>query len=79
MPSWVEAVIAGADSSNATVEAVAETCFLYSCQSRFPALITRLQRSLDKLADAFEARIDFDRLMEIVFESTLTQDSQHAG
>lgn len=39
----------------------------------------QLQRSLDKLADAFEAHIDFDRLMEIVFESTLTQDSQHAG
>jgi adenosylcobyric acid synthase len=39
----------------------------------------RLQQSLDKLADAFEAHIDFDRLMEIVFESTLNQETQHVG
>lgn len=39
----------------------------------------QLQHSLNKLADAFEANIDFDRLMEIVFESTLIQESQHVG
>lgn len=37
----------------------------------------QLQRSLDKLADAFEAHLDLDRLLEIVFESTLNQESQY--
>ncbi len=39
----------------------------------------RLQRSIDKLADAFEAHVDLDRLLEIVFESTLNQESQYVG
>lgn len=40
---------------------------------------TQLQLSLDKLADAFEAHVDFNRLLEIVFESTLSQESHYVG
>lgn len=40
---------------------------------------TQIHLSLDKLADAFEAHIDFNRLLEIVFESTLNQESQYVG
>jgi len=39
----------------------------------------QLQLSLDKLADAFEAHTDFNRLLEIVFEPTLNQESQYVG
>jgi cobyric acid synthase len=39
----------------------------------------RLQRSLDRLADAFEAHVDFDRLMNIVLDSPSQKGSRDAG
>ena len=39
----------------------------------------QLQHSLDRLANAFEAHVDFDRLMDIVFESHSPQEPQHDG
>jgi len=39
----------------------------------------QLQLSLDRLADAFETHVNFDRLMEIVFESNLAQETNHVG
>lgn len=37
----------------------------------------KLEHSLNLLADVFEANIDFDRLMEIVFDSALVQETHH--
>jgi len=39
----------------------------------------QIQLSLDRLADTFETHVDFERLMEIVFESAHAKDTNYVG